>query len=245
MRISDSTPASQAVLPSLLTFLWQHPERWYKSRLLRFVLVSVLGHFLAFILFQIVTPETVTAPDRERELQILSHDLPEHQALLHAVEAEVPLAALSHQLLAPDHLLERAYRPAFSQSRVQPIDAPRWKPISKPLTPVFSSPSGSMDKTPVDTKPFLGRLLLDPTLEARRVSSPEIPSAPNSKSLESPRFIIGLSGSGEVQFLFLDKSSGDAQADALAESTVKQTGFHGGTTAIVWGEATLVWRTTP
>ena len=240
-----TTTASPAVLPPLLTFLWQHPERWYKSRLLRFVLVSVLGHFLAFLLFQIVTPENVTAPDRERELQILSHDLPEHQALLQALEAEVPLAALSHQLLPPDHLLERPYRSAFAQSRVQPVDAPRWKPISKTLIPVFASPAGAIDKTPVDARPFLGRLLLDPNLEARRLSLPEIPSVPNSKSLESPRFIIGLAGSGEVQFLFLDKSSGDAQADALAESTIKQTAFHGGTTSTVWGEATLVWRTTP
>lgn len=245
MRMSDTTPASPAVPPPLLTFLWQHPERWYKSRLLRFALVSVLGHFLAFLLFQIVTPEKVTAPDRERELQILSHDLPEHQALLQAIEAEVPLAALSHQLLAPENLLERAYRSAFAQSRVQPVDAPRWKPTSKPLIPVFSSPSGAIDKTPADTKPFLGRLLLDSTIGARLLALPEIPSVPNAKSLENPRFIIGLAGSGEVQFLFLDKSSGDAQSDALAESALRQTTFHGGTTSIVWGEATLVWKTTP
>jgi hypothetical protein len=63
--------------------------------------------------------------------------------------------------------------------------------------------------------------------------------------LENPSFILGLNGTGEVQFVFLDKSSGDAESDALAETALKQAVFEGGTLSSFWGEASLVWKSAP
>lgn len=241
MRISETRTD---LLAQPLTFLWQRPERWFQSRLLRFILVSLLGHLLAFLLFQIVTDEKVTAPDRERELQLLSNDLPEHQALLQLVEAEVPIAALSHQLLAPETLLERSYRSAFTESRVTPREPARWKPEPIKLRPIFPPHHGASTQ-PAPAAVFSGSLRLDPPLKERLEALPEIPGGPVGKLLESPSFLIGIAGSGEVQFVFLDKSSGDAEADALAEATLRQTTFKGGATSVLWGNATLLWKTAP
>lgn len=228
-----------------LTFLWPRRVRWYHSRLLRFVLVSVLGHLLAFILFQIVNPETVTAPGRERELQLLSSDLPDHQALLQAVEAEVPLAALAHQLLPPDGLLQGAYRSAFLESHISPKAPPRWSPAPKSLQPAFPQrpPTGAPQLAAA--QPYPGLLVLEPDLEKRIVSKPQIPCPPPGKLLESPRFLLGIAGSGEVHFVFLDKSSGDAEADDAAERALRQATFTGAATETAWGQATLIWRSAP
>ena len=228
-----------------LTFLWQVPERWYKSRLLRFLLVSILGHALAFLLFQIVTPEKVTAPDREQELQLLSADLPEHQSLLEAVEAEVPLAALSHQLLPSEDLLKRPYHSAFADTQPSLKEIPRWKPPAKTLLPSFASRSVAPAPAPAEPAPFPGKLVLDSALQSRLIQTGPLPSAPPAKLLESPVFLLGIAPTGEVQFVFLEKSSGDAEADSTAQLFLQQTPFRGGATETLWGQATLVWKSAP
>jgi len=86
---------------------------------------------------------------------------------------------------------------------------------------------------------------LEPDLEKRLVSRAEIPFPPPGKLLESPRFLLGIAGSGEVQFVFLDKSSGDADADDAAERALRRSIFTGGTTGTAWGQATLIWRSAP
>jgi hypothetical protein len=212
---------------------------------LRFLLVSVLGHLLAFLLFQIVTDEKVTAPGRERELQMLSHDLPEHQALLHAVESEVPLAALSHQLLPVDDLLARSYRSAFAASHVAPKEPPRWKPREGTTVPIFPPAQSDPPASPAAHALFPGQLVLAPALAARLRTPPEIPCVPRGKSLESPSFLVAIESSGGVQFVFLEKSSGDADADALAEKILRQAVFDSGGPPATWGLASLVWRATP
>ena len=239
-----SKSAEQGDAPSL-TFLWAPPRAWYRSRLLRFLLVSVLGHLLAFLLFQIVNRETVTAPERERELQILSSDLPEHQALLQAVEAEVPLGALSHQLLSAEGLLKGTYRSAFLDSHVSPKEPPRWNPTPKKLAPSFPRRSAARGPEADATPPYPGGLVLDSELSRRLVATPQIPGPPAGKLLESPTFLLCIAGTGEVQFVFLDKSSGDSEADSGAERALRQARFEGGSTSVTWGQATLIWKSAP
>jgi hypothetical protein len=240
-----SQPSADVPSEPGLTFLWQPPQRWYKSRLLRFLLVSVLVHILAFLLFQVVTEEKVTAPNRERELQMLSADLPEHQALLEAVEAEVPLAALSHQLLPSEDLFQRPYRSAFADTRPALKEIPRWKAPLKPLLPSFSPASGSPRPSLSEPPPFPGRLVLDTALEARLDAAPELPGAPAGKLLESPVFLVGIAPTGGVQHVFLEKSSGDNEADAAAQRFLQETTFRGGASQTTWGQATVIWRSSP
>jgi len=228
-----------------LTFLWAPPRAWYRSRLLRFLLVSVLGHLLAFLLFQIVNREIVTAPERERELQILSSDLPEHQALLQAVEAEVPLGALSHQLLSAEGLLKGTYRSAFLDSHISPKEPPRWNPAPQKLTPLFPRRNAVLGPEANAEPPYPGGLVLDPELAKRLVATPQIPGPPSGKLLESPTFLLGIAGTGEVQFVFLDKSSGDSEADSEAERVLRQARFESEATGIAWGQATFIWKSAP
>jgi hypothetical protein len=228
-----------------LTFLWPSSERWYKSRLLRFLLISILGHVLAFLLFQIVTQEKVTAPNREQELQLLSADLPEHQALLEAVEAEVPLAALSHRLLPSEELLHRPYRSAFADTHPSLKETPRWKAPVKTLLPSFSPRSTPPAPASSEPTPFPGQLLLDSDLQSRLATIGPLPAAPAGKLLESPVFLLGIAPAGEVEFVFLEKSSGDAEADSAAQLFLQGTPFRGGANGIMWGQARLVWRSAP
>ncbi len=164
-----------------LTFAWPNPERWYQSRLLRFLAVSVLGHLLAFQLFQVVTQEKVTAPERERELQFLSSDNPDHQTFLQAVESEVPLAALSHQLLATDGLQERPYQSAFAESRITPKEPARWSPAHAQVIPKFEGRTPSSPAPSLSAAPFPGKIIFSASLQDRLSMAPPFRARPLAK----------------------------------------------------------------
>jgi hypothetical protein len=53
--------------------------------------------------------------------------------------------------------------------------------------------------------------------------------------------MIGIAGEGSVQFLMLEKSSGDEAGDHLVERTLRQLEFKGGETETQWGEVTFIW----
>lgn len=241
----DGPPRVDTEERALLSFDWERTERWHQSRLLRFFATSVLAHLLVFQLFQIVTQEKVTAPERERELQLLSSEHPEHRTLLQAVEAEAPLAALSHQLLPSSEALpQRPYRSAFADTHVPPKLPPLWKPPSPTLIPKFTRSTAKTERAP-RMEPFPGALNLSFPLKERLLSLPKIPCLPHGKSLENPEFLIGVSKEGSVKFLVLQRSSGDPVADVSAEQALRQTLFARATPETEWAEASLVWRSLP
>ncbi len=238
---SEAAPAGEPVL----SFDWRR-SRWFRDPLFRFLLVSALGHLLIFMLLQVVSTEKVTAPDREREMQFLSAEIPEHKALLDAVESETPLAALSHQLLPVGNLLSRPYTSAFMDSKPAPKDVALWKNPSSVELPrgAFHSEKASAQQQ-ARHKLFEGRLVLDGDLANRLVNSPETPSAPADKALEHAEFLLGVSAPGEVKFVILQKSSGDSQSDRVAEHFLRRTSFAAGGGDIHWGHARLEWKAQP
>ena len=77
----------------MLTLSWPK-TRWSATPLPRLILLSAFVHSLAFVLLQVVPKEKVTAPEREREIELLSAELPEHQALLGRMMVLAPRLAL-------------------------------------------------------------------------------------------------------------------------------------------------------
>jgi len=238
-------PASETASTGapVLTFNWQR-SRWFKDPLLPLLLVSALGHLLLFMLLQVVSTEKVTAPDREREMQFLSAEISEHKALLDAVEAETPLAALSHQLLPVESLLSRPYASPFIDSKPAPREAFLWKnpatvPLPKASFPSIATPSPKQ----VRPVPFEGRVVVDDGLKGRLQGTPPgTPSPPAGKTLEQPEFLLGVSAPGEVKFVVLQKSSGDGEADRTAEHFLRRIVFTASDRDLEWGHARLEWR---
>jgi hypothetical protein len=106
-----------------LIFEWPSRE-WFSLRLLACLGFSAGVHGLAFLLFQVVERDQVTSPAREKEVAFLSGEVPGHQALLALVEAETPMAALSHPLLPVEPELRRPLR-SVVPVRSLPLAIPR------------------------------------------------------------------------------------------------------------------------
>ena len=240
--MASPTPQSSSTEDPVLSFDWAG-SKWFKDPLFRFLLVSALSHLLIFMLLQVVSTEKVTAPDREREMQFLSSEVPEHKALLDAIEAETPLGALSHQLLPVDSLLVRPYASAFMDSKPAPKEVALWKNPPGIILPIQTLPLGgtAVSQPSPHAPPFKGRLVVNETLAGRLLKAPETPESPLGKALENTEFLVGVSGSGEVKFVILQKSSGDGRADAGAEHFMRQISFSHAEQEIAWGQVRLEW----
>lgn len=240
--VADLTPESGSAGGPVLSFEWG-VSKWFKDPLFRFLLVSALTHLLIFMLLQVVSTEKVTAPDREREMQFLSSEILEHKALLDAVEAEMPLKALSHQLLPVESLLARPYASAFMDAKPAPKEVALWKNPTGIILPIPLIPSGRTAQASPhpSATPFKGRLILDNALKGRLLKAPEMPESPRGKALEITEFLIGVSGSGELKFAILQKSSGDSRADTAAEHFLRQISFAKAENEITWGQIRLAW----
>jgi hypothetical protein len=226
----------------MLTFSWQN-TRWNHNSLPSLLLLSTFVHGLAFVLLQVVPKEKVTAPEREREIELLSSEIPEHQALLAAVEADSPVAALSHQLLPVEELLSQAGRPASLQSRTPPLEPHLWKPeAGSLLSAVPSSPPATAVPVP---RNLPARLEFSARERERLGALPPLPATPKGRLLENPVFLIGISGEGTVRHVMLQKSCGDESADRLVENALKRVEFKGGKGETQWGTATFIWSSAP
>jgi hypothetical protein len=222
----------------VLTFSWPK-TRWTGNGLPSLILVSAFVHSLAFFLLQVVPKEKVTAPEREREIELLSGEIPEHQALLAAVEAESPLATLSHQLLPADDLLARSWQPAPPQGRTQPLEPSLWKPKSGLLLPALRNYRPLPEDSVPNPRP--PRIRLTQREQNRLANHPPLPSTPKGRLLENPTFLLGIGGDGAVEFVLLQKSSGDEGSDRLVENALRYLEFKGGQTETQWGDATFIW----
>jgi hypothetical protein len=222
----------------MLTFSWQK-TRWSSTRLPGLFLLSALVHGLAFLAVQVVPKEKVTAPEREREIELLSGELPEHQSLLATVEAESPVAALSHRLLPVEDLLSQPRRPASLQTQTPPLEPRLWKPATGSLVPsLFAAKPKTEEPAP---SPQGARIVLGPRERERLSNVPPLPATPVGRLLENPVFLLGIGGGGTVQFVMLQKSCGDEAADRVVEGVLRQVEFKGGYGNIQWGSVTFLW----
>jgi hypothetical protein len=226
----------------MLTFSWPK-TRWSATSLPGLLLLSALVHSLAFVLLQVVPKEKATAPERERDVELLSAEIPEHQSILAAVEAESPLASLSHRLLPVEDLLARPLQPAYLQNRTPPMEPRLWKPEAGSLVAgLLTTTPAAPEQAP---RPQAPRIEFSPREKERLSAIPPLPETPGGRLLENPVFLIGIGGEGTVQFVMLQKSCGDEASDRLVEGTLRHLEFKGGQRDTQWGSVTFLWGQVP
>ena len=228
-----------------LTFDWP-VRRWFSARFAVLFLVSALVHAAAFFVFQVVENSVVNSPARERGVTLLSSDVAEHRLLLEAVQAEAPTMALSHALLPVDDLLRVPYRSSFDGSGGIVRDVERLKNRDAYPVPFLISGEKTVDgrragEGRITEKEFVGRVEFSEPLVSRAFSlKMPVPRLPLSHSLSSPTYLVGVSPSGDVQWVFPSRGSGSEEMDAEGLSFLKSIKFEPRGSAVEWADGTVV-----
>ena len=221
-----------------LTFSWpRNPSS--AAALSGPLLFSLLVHSLAFTLLQVVPKEKASAPKREHEIELLSEDIPEHRALLAAVEAESPVGALSHQLFTAEDLLAQASHPVSFQNPALPLEPALWKPGAGSLLLHLSAKLSAAPTPPVP--PRVSQIEWSNVSKERIQSVPSLPSCPRGRLLENPSFLLGFAEDGRVRYVLRQRSSGDDAADLLAQDALRKVELTPSKIGTEWIFVTFVW----
>jgi hypothetical protein len=233
-----------------LTFDWPLP-RWFSARFAALFSVSALAHAAAFFVFQVVENSVVNSPARERGVTLLSSDVAEHRLLLEAVQAEAPTMALSHALLPVDDLLRVPYRSSFDGAGrtfrdVEPLKSREAYPLPFLVSGGNSAAGARSVDGGIPMKEFEGRAEFAGPLASRAFSpGMPVPRAPLSIAVSSPTYWIGVSPSGDVQWVLLCRSSGSDDTDSEALSFLKSIKFEPRAGAVEWADGTVVLGSPP
>jgi len=233
--------------PSALTFGWEHARQW-TGALPRFLALSLGAHALTFFLFQIAYPERATISAPALTVNLLDPRRAEHQALLRLIEAEDPAPTLTAQSTVPAELLSVPYRPSyatvrtFPQTLPEPRAAVQFPPARDPVAIIRSGnriePAVPRPRTAVATHLMLGESLANRSIRKAFTVPPE---APRTTALLPTRFLIAVTSTGDVRYVFLQDSSGDSDADTLAARAIQRTAFVAADPPLVWSHATVAW----
>lgn len=230
-----------------LTFHW--PDRRHFSLLLPgFLALSVFLHALAFYIFQVVYPPSVSITPPPAQVGLLMRSNPDHQALLRWIEAEDPAVVSAPSEVTPQNLLDLPYRPSYAQVHATPktiAEAPQpvgFPPAKSPLAFVSSAVATQQRAVaPIpapQTKVRFSDSLANRTI---KTSQPIQLSPKTSTQLMPTRFLVGVTGRGDVRYTFLQEASGDKSIDQQAESHLMKLEFAQTPEPMTWGFATYVW----
>jgi hypothetical protein len=231
-----------------LTFDW--PFRGKISLLLPGYLgVSVLVHALAFYIFQVVYPPTVSIAPPPAVVSLLTPSTPENQALLAWVASEDPAAVAKPPEALPEGLFDTRYQPSFAH--VQTLPKPTARESARvsfpPPRDVIDLVNGALEApaTPAPAAPSRPtEMRISGALANRKIESTRGVhlDAKSAAELQAARFLIGVSSSGEVRYAFLQQTSGDKKIDSQAEAHLVGMRFvQAGSDGIAWGFATFFW----
>lgn len=216
--------------------------------LLLCVVLSFLAHAGSFLIFQVVYPQQVTVPPPPPQVQLLSPATPEYEAIMNWVEADDPALVASAHSVRPANLLDVPYRPSFEVQRTAPLGVPE-APVTLEY-PAARDPLAiirSGDRQPTPPAPAPGplptHLTLSPTLAAQTLIQPPdlAVNVRASAPVESSRYLLGVTDRGEVRFVFLQRSCGDAQLDTAGTRQLARATFDPIPVPITWGYATIAW----
>jgi outer membrane biosynthesis protein TonB len=239
-------------LTAPLSFHWAERESGSWS-LAVFVFLSLLLHSAAFFLFQGKSPLVARSPRTAPSIRFLTatdregNRSLENQALLQWIATQDPALVASIPTIAPKGLLPVPYQPSFLTVRTQPLGVPpepatiAFPPPQDPLALIRNAMPRSQPEqfTPV---PQPTGIAISEML-ARR-SPPDLRLVPRSradKPVEPTTLLAGISGRGEVRFIFLQHPSGDAGLDAEASAFVRALRFAPSDDALQWGTITISW----
>lgn len=230
-----------------LTFEW--PGRGKISPYLpTFFFLSLLLHGFGFYVFQVVYPPHVSIAPPPAVVSFLAPTTPENITLLKWIAAEDPAVIATPHPVLPAHLFDAPYRPSFADTRSLPR-LPEDTPVAinfPPAKDVLALVGGTLKRepppTPVVAAPpselrFSGGVAGRPLAGTQPLRL----AAKSATLLEPAAFLIAVAPAGEVQFIFLQQSSGDKAVDAAAETHLARLKFKPDASPLVWGTATFYW----
>lgn len=230
-----------------LTFHW--PERPRISLLLPgFIVLSLFLHALAFYIFQVVYPPSVSITPPPAQVGLLMHSNADHHALLRWVEAEDPALVSSPSEATPPGLLKLPYHPSYAEVHATPQsveDVPQpvgFPPAKSPLALVNSAIAHQ--QRPVAPIPApQTRVRFSDSLAQRAIkrTQPVQLATKTITQLAPTRFLVGVTDRGEVRYTFLQAASGDQNIDQQAEAHLEKIEFAQTPEPMTWGFATYIW----
>lgn len=230
-----------------LAFDWPQRER-FPLLLFGCVFLSLFAHVATFFLFQVIYPQRVTIPPPAPQVELLTASSPENEALLRWIDAEDPALVASAHSVLPARLFDLDYRPSFATVRTVPrgsVESPvvvSFPPARHPLsiiqsvTPRAEPPARAAVATPSDLSlsgPLRERGLATPFSFhfEQRVADPAEPL----------RALLGVNTHGEVRYVFLQQSSGQAELDQAALAHLRALNFSRNDQPVTWGFATVTF----
>ena len=236
-------PAARTLQSSI--FDWDR-RRW-SGRLLWLIVFSLGLHFAGLYIFHVVYPSTTSLPPPTAQVSVLNPQNPQDRRLLDWVDLNDPSSIsaprVDESLVAK---LVPSYRPTFSDETPEIRKSQAGASAQEAATPSLFTPDNLFPRqvrpVPVEQKTrFVSHLELGPNLESRQPAT--IERLPASQRLFEPTtFFAGISKNGEVNYLFLWRSSGNDQLDHLAEESVKRLKFQPADSE-TWDTISLHWGT--
>jgi hypothetical protein len=237
-------------------FAW--PDRVKSSwRLAGLIFAMLFLHSAAFFLFQAATPVINPPPRTAPPVQLLTAFTPdgrlspENQSLLRWIEAEDPALVARIPNVEMPALPSVPYHASFLKIRTPPLAAPP-EPVTVQFPPARDALSFIMSSAPAakqmqeTVKSQATRIVFSANLASRASASLTFqPKARTAKPMEPATFIVGVSNTGDVRFVFPQQEPADSAATTLAAEAMD---FIGGLTfaqdsenPIMWGSATVQW----
>lgn len=236
-----------------LTFHWPSRPR-VSLTLIGFFFLSALAHIMAFYVFQVLYPTSVTTTPPPAQVTMLA-PTPENQALMKWIESEDPSAIANPHEIIPASLHDLPYKPSFEEIRTAPktVDekglAVTFPPAVNPLDMISRSQKPAKEPAAARAEPGTELRFSGPLAGRKINAAPEFKFTPQNtnKPLETASFFVGVDAEGTVQYTVPITSypdhigSGDENVNQQAEAHLRRVQFAPSNQNITWGIATYFW----
>jgi TonB family protein len=225
-------------------FIFEWRKSQWNYRLPVLVAISFFAHVFCFYIFRVVYPTTTSLLPPSAQITVLDPHRPQDQGLLDWVAANDP-AKLSAPRFNPSLIgqITPRYKPIYSSLSVELKRAEPPEPKSLGMPSLFSAetllPMRSRPQKETAPKTFSTRCDVASALQSR--APDHWPVLPTNSALSDPTSLfVGVNPEGEVDYVFLMRSSENYQLDQKAEDFIRTVKFKPGS-GRNWGMVTLHW----
>ena len=237
---------ADATAPSL-TFDWPRREG-FPFLLFGCVAASLFTHTATFFLFQVAEPLRTSIRPSAPQVSVLTPSSPEALALLRWIDAQDPALVAAANSVTPPGVFDIAYRPSYAAklpAPLGPVEQPvavAFPPARDPLSIIISADAKPLTP-PAVSAPHPTTLIFSSALANRAPAPlpPLIVKTRTAEPVEPTRQLIGVTGRGEVRFVFLQSSSGNPALDEQAAAHLQTLAFASSDAPITWATATMTW----
>jgi hypothetical protein len=231
-------------------FNWDQPKR-RKAVLTGFIALSFAIHLMAFYLFQVVYPQTVSLLPAPQRVSLMTANSEQTATLLRWIDSEDP--ALASTTRRPAHMQRREmgkveHVPSYFAREAALKEPP---PLAIDLRIPSAQPPGPVPMTRSAVAASAGiqptRVTFSPELQQLGAAN-FVPTNFKTSTSEPPQngqFRIAVDAKGAVVYCFTLASSGDSGLDELARQHLALCRFPArpgsNDDSLVWGIATIEW----